>query len=114
MEIELGKNYRTRDGREVRVYSTDNDTSILSVHGAYWTGLLWNICEWLKTGSHFADSQLDLIECRPRIKREVWVNVYRLPGTGDCFESKHDADRYGGNRIACVKLTIDCDEGEGL
>jgi hypothetical protein len=60
----------------------------------------------------------DLIEVKPRIKREVWVNVY--PETShmysyDVYHTKDAADRHGGkDRIACVRIEIDCEEGEGL
>lgn len=51
---------------------------------------------------------------RTRIRREVWVNVY--PGHASMtYDSRDVADRYGGEqRVACVKLVIDCEEGEGL
>jgi len=58
---------------------------------------------------------LDLIEVKPRIQREVWVNVY--PGCVGpfIFDCKEAADAQAGEpRIACVKVIIDCEEGEGL
>jgi hypothetical protein len=53
---------------------------------------------------------------KPRIKREVWVNVYP-DSVGSVCKTREEADRLRPcthNRIACVKLTIDCEEGEGL
>jgi hypothetical protein len=51
---------------------------------------------------------------KPRIKREVWVNVYPHC-IGDGMETKELADMKARlDRIACVKLIIDCEEGEGL
>lgn len=60
----------------------------------------------------------DRIEVKPRIKREVWVNVYRQDD-GYEFATYHDnaidADNESGDAIiARVRLTIDCEEGEGL
>ena len=49
-----------------------------------------------------------------RIQREYWVNVYPKH-IGEQCKSKEIADdvREGGC-IACVKIVIDCEEGEGL
>jgi hypothetical protein len=57
----------------------------------------------------------DLIEVKPRIKREVWVNVHR-DGCLSAWRHKPEPNEFGpdDDRIACVKLTIDCEEGEGL
>ena len=49
-----------------------------------------------------------------RIQREYWINVY--PG-GSIREhgTREKADRdASNNRIACIKITIVCEEGEGL
>jgi len=109
--IDLAKKYRTRDGREVRIYAVDGGGG-MPVHGAVRDGCEWTAYTWLESGEaalHCAS----LIEVKPRIQREVWVNVYRDP-RGGYHESKYEADRYGGNRIACVKLVVDCEEGAGL
>jgi len=44
----------------------------------------------------------------------VWVNVY--PTDVYAYRDKELADfaASSSTRIACVKLTIDCEEGEGL
>jgi hypothetical protein len=62
----------------------------------------------------------DLVNIPQRIQREVWVNVYQL-GFSSSHNRKEDADSYCKTlhdalspRLACVKLTIDCLEGEGL
>ncbi len=117
--IELGKQYKTRDGREVRIYAVDGGGQF-PVHGAVkFSGTAWTPNEWSETGSHLGDpefriSDLDLIEVTPRIQREVWLNVYngRLC-TG--YPSKEESDRASSyDRIACVKVVIDVEEGEGL
>lgn len=120
MKIELGKQYKTRDGREVRIYATDG-TDDFPVHGAVLTAAGWKSAFWAKNGGYTRTgdcSTSDLIEVRPRIKRTVWVNVYRHDDGAE-FVELHDrrdqADGSGGTaRVACVKLTIDCEEGEGL
>jgi hypothetical protein len=115
MTISMDKQYRTRDGREVRIYAVDVDNS-WPVHGARKDGDRWVVFAWKRDGR--ADNQttsLDLIEVKPRIQREYWVNVYSNC-TGVGHETKDSAD-FAANiepRIACVKITIDCEEGEGL
>ncbi len=112
--IELGKQYKTRDGREVRIYAVDGSGS-LPVHGAIKNTYGWEPYQWIKDGrSYLKDGPEDLIEVKPRIQREVWVNVYPW-GVSHAYESKDVADEgKGGDRIACVKVVIDCEEGEGL
>ncbi len=114
--IDPAKKYRTRDGREVRIYAVDGGGEY-PVHGAHYDGVRWSVCAWKKKGRIFDDGEcsLDLIEVRPRIQREVWVNVY--PDGLLCYhDNRIAADRSGKacGRIACVKLGIDCEEGEGL
>lgn len=118
--IELGKQYRTRDGCDVRIYAVDGGGRF-PVHGAVkLNDGTWRQEEWTPTGSyngkkdgHSLPNDLDLIEVKPRIQREVWLNVYHSGQSA--HDTKKDADQYAGrNRIACVKLVIDCEEGEGL
>jgi hypothetical protein len=117
--IDINKKYRTRDGREVRIYATDCGRDGDMVHGAVkkqseW----WEQCSWHKDGRFYGgphSHELDLIEVRPRHKRTVWMNMYGTGTVPETFNSKKDADRasiYG--RIACVKVELDFEEGEGL
>jgi hypothetical protein len=119
--IDPKKQYRTRDGREVRIYATDAGGRF-PVHAAVKRDDEWFQDEWTGTGSyngeregHAIPHNLDLIEVRPRIQREVWVNVY--PEVREClhYDTREEADtEASSDRIACVKLVIDCEEGEGL
>ena len=112
--IDINKKYRTRDGREVRIYATDGRGTI-PVHGAIFSEELgWGFFCWRGDGS-WADNAcgFDLIEVKPRIKRMVWLNVF--PKTIATYFHRLDADTYAGSsRLACVKVEIDCEEGEGL
>lgn len=119
-KIEMSKQYRTRDGREVRIYATDHD-SPHPVVGAIKSMGRWYGQAWNDDGTSGFSRHCDLIEVRPRIKLERWVNVYRSvvhgePYTGGPWLTRGTADyqKDSGERIACVKITIDCDEGEGL
>ena len=113
--IYITKKYRTRDGREVRIYATDG-VGTHTVHGAIKTEQGWRSQLWRDDG-YFVPyaTDNDLIEVRPRIKREVWVNVYRNGVDDELWFTKEVADQQAlTSRIACVRLTIDCEEGEGL
>ena len=114
-KIEMGRVYRTRDGREVRIYATDGGGH-KPIHGAIREGESWVVASWLYDGVAALDCN-SLIEVRPRIKREVWVNVYPEESgmnthAHDCKKAANDCA--GPSRIACVRLTIDCEEGTGL
>ena len=111
--IDKSKSYRTRDGREVRIYATDAGGH-KPIHGAIREGENWVAYTWLYDGVAALDYN-SLIEVKPRIKREVWVNVYPNGVDDELFFTKGTADQQAlPRRIACVKLTIDCEEGEGL
>lgn len=114
--IDKNKTYRTRDGREVRIYAVDGGGGN-PVHGAALESSGWHKMSWRQDGSwcvEYPNHPLDLIEVKPRIKREVWVNVYPS-SEGIPHRSKKSADVEAcEDRIACVRLTIDCAEGEGL
>ena len=117
--IDKNKQYRTRDGREVRIYATDGHPE-LTVHGAVKLEDGWEVCGWRSDGrlGGYTITDSDLIEVRPRIKREVWVNVYRQ-NDGYEFATYHDnaTDAWsesGDAIIARACVPIDCEEGEGL
>ena len=117
--IDISKQYRTRDGRKVRIYATDGGLEHCMTHGAaknksgYWEAASW----YTAHGGYYdcgVDHHYDLIEVRPRHKRTVWVNVY--PNHFTHYETKKQADERSDQsiRIACVKVELDFEEGEGL
>jgi len=111
--IDPKKTYRTRDGREVRIYSIDAGGE-RPVHGATKDREGWCVKSWRADGTYLTHHEsVNLIEVRPRIQREVWVNVY--PTCVFACSTRNHADAIATNdRIACVKLAIDVEEGEGL
>lgn len=120
--IDKSKNYRTRDGREVRIYATDGGANRNAIHGAVrnesgdWVAEQWfHEGMYAQAGSHMKD----LIEVKPRIKRKLWVNLYQGRETGweTIHESRLEADNYPDchkMRIACVEIDLDVEEGQGL
>jgi hypothetical protein len=115
--ISKDKTYRTRDGREVRIYATETGPNNFYVHGAIKKDNGWDVCSWGNNGRRLqCDEHMhDLIEVKPRIKRTVWLNVYRDRVKDGVHERKGEADYHADkNRLACVRVEIDCEEGEGL
>ena len=113
--IDINKKYRTRDGREVRIYATDG-TDDQSIHGAVKDGNGWTIAAWYSDGVHARSNRngpRDLVEVRPRHKRTVWMNVY-ADNTNSVYGTKMRADGDKHLRIACIKVELDFEEGEGL
>ena len=117
--IDISKKYRTRNGREVRIYATDGGAGA-SIHGAIKTKTGWLTTAWGARGNYWCneDHDHDLIEVRPRHKRTVWMNVYDGAKVGGYYEDKSEADERllsaRWPRIACIKVDLDFEEGEGL
>jgi len=112
--IDKNKIYKTRDGREVRIYATDG-IHPHEVHGAIKSTVSdgWIYYAWSADGSHQRDAILSLIEVRPRHKRTVWLNVY--DDLTCSHENRKSADKEASpNRLACIKVELDFEEGEGL
>lgn len=106
--IDINKQYRTRDGREVRLQMTDagGDWPVL---GAVKSGKIWSSWVWASDGaaSQLGRRDADLIEVKPKHVR--WVNFYE----GCHHPSREIADRNAGSaRIACIR--VEFEEGEGL
>ena len=116
--IDINKKYQTRDGREVRIYATDGGGRN-PVHGSIKEEDGWIFQVWPKNGRYFEDDdedyRIDLIEVRPRHKRTVWLNVYSTSRHVEAFVDKLMADKMSASsRIACIKVELDFEEGEGL
>ena len=70
--IDMNKEYRTRGGSEVRIYSTEGG-SIYPIHGAVYVSYdrVWSIASWTSDGRFRVlerDHKLDLIEVKPKVK----------------------------------------------
>jgi hypothetical protein len=113
--IDKSKTYRTRDGREVRIYATDGQEA-WPTHGAVLTEYGWSSECWNKNGSCLTDKPhgKDLIEVRPRQKWAVWMNIYDRTSFTSHFSREQAEVEHDTDRIACIKVELDFEEGEGL
>lgn len=109
--ISKDKTYRTRGGREVRIYATDGGDGT-AIHGSFKEGDRWQIVNWKSDGQfyEFHESHLDLIEVKPRHKRTVWLHVFNTSTVCATEDAYYDIT----NRIACIRVDLDFEEGEGL
>jgi hypothetical protein len=72
--IDINKKYRTRDGREVRIYATDGSEGY-RVHGAVKDSKGWHCMHWKSCGSVCSiQSSTDLVEVV--MLPEYWVVFY--------------------------------------
>lgn len=111
--IDWTKPVRTKDGRAVRVLCTDGPGEYPVV--GFINGIDGPEC-WHADGRYFESfgDDRDLENAPQRIQREYWVNVYDGVAELYTYHSRKEADENAGQRFACVKITIDCEEGEGL
>jgi hypothetical protein len=119
--IDKSKTYRTRDGREVRIYATDGGAGSPIMGAVFYTTpngqSWWESARWTEDGRydyHRRETKTDLIEVRPRHKRTVWLNVYQRHANS--YDTKSIADMMADDvtRIACIKVDLDFEEGDGL
>lgn len=115
----------TRDGRMVVIYRTDAPGHFC-IHGVVMHGDGgWTPATWTSNGSLSPGCTrgLDLVQPEPpRFRHERWVNVWREGGIGDFFDTKQEADEWAlrpdgisdPDRIACIRIVIEGQEGDGL
>lgn len=108
--IDINKKYRTRDGREVRIYAVDGGEP-RPVHGAFKDHDGWVVSHWPQDGIQYFEGPHNLVEVKPRIQRTVWLHIFN---SGNIVASDGPAFCNITHRVACVKVEIDCEEGEGL
>jgi hypothetical protein len=107
--LDWNKPLQTRDGRKARLLG--------KLNGRPDSGYLVAVAD-----EHGVETLLigeEVINVPQRIKREVWLNVYPDRASDNAnvspWRTRELANRYSyDNRIACVKVSIDCAVGEGL
>lgn len=124
MKIDMNKSYRTRDGREVRVLMVDAGgiRPVIAAYKGVDDGLWWP-SYYTESGriNPLGESDMDLIEVKPRIKLERWCLVYTSPFDEGyatlCASSEADARaflRVIQNPVSLTRIEIDVEEGFGL
>jgi hypothetical protein len=117
--ISKDKTYTTLRGMPVRIYATDAG-GLFPVHGAIFNDGIWNGMKWTEEGkthvfnpSCMVNTVDDLAECKPRIKRTVWIDV--MSGyEAVTYVMGHPRHSVLEPPLARVKVEIDVEEGEGL
>jgi len=111
--IDKDKQYKTRDGREVRIYATDG-AGPHPVHGAIREFNGWYNCNWSQYGkySEEPDSPSHIIEVKPRIKIERWALVARDGGYSLWLEKPSKASSV--DAFGLTRISFEVEEGEGL
>jgi len=108
--FEAGKTYKTRDGRDARVYATDGGGA-KSIHGAWKTDAgHWYTAEWYADGSQGVCHEMDLMPP----KRELWVNVFSMTNgktASEGFASRERADYYARS-LRIARIRVEYTEGQ--
>jgi len=112
--IDIAKKYKTRDGRDVVLYTTTRGGS-WPVVGDIVKGSGLRVEVWDKFGQFQPGLQTenDLVEVKPIQVYERWVNIYPS-GKSISWLSRQDADDNGEGRIACIHIKNEFREGDGL
>jgi hypothetical protein len=120
MIVEMTKEYRTRDGHEVRLYAV-NQSGLFPVHGAIRsTSGFWFCTAWTEEGRNRIDCPNhvhDLVEAPARIRTTAWVSVYKVfdKYMFGVYESHKQAQQSSAQDcLAIVNIDIDCEQGEGI
>jgi hypothetical protein len=110
----MDKEYKTREGLEVRVYATDG-AGPYPVQGAIKRSDGWVCATWLSDG-HVRrlgkEDRDDLIEVKPRMKFERWV-VFEPDGGYALWVDKPNL-ALQTNLFALKHISFEVEEGEGL
>ena len=118
-EIMVAGGYcQTAAGRPVRIICTDRKgrigrpiVALVQIDDIDDGETLMHYDEYGIGGEHDDDN---LVPLTRRILQELWINFYSY-GHGGTYGSRIQADENAGpNRLACVKVVIDCEVGEGL
>jgi hypothetical protein len=114
--IDKDKQYKTRDGRDVRIYATDG-CEVFPVHGAIEHDDGWWSFSWANNGSSVnsatsKENPDDLIEVKPRMKFERWVEVERDGSYSLWLDKPSTASSV--DAFAITRISFEVEEGEGL
>ena len=110
-KIDINKKYRTESGLEVVLYTTEGRDKTHPVIGEI---IINSDKSFLNMWTLQGHGECNLVEVKPRIKLTAWANVYPSGDIGT-HRTRDIADSGAlADRVACVQVEIDCEEGEGL
>jgi len=104
----MDKKYKTRGGEGVTLYEV---TPLLIFGRIGPEPESWDVGGCYLRANR---SSKDLVEVKPRVTQKYWANIY--PNEAPSFYlNKTTADCLAGtDRMACVEIEFDFEEGEGL
>ena len=109
--IDINKKYRTKSGREVRIYSIDNEGGF-PVHGAIRQSShnnVWAVSAWTSIGTYWEDSGHadDLVEVKPKVAylKPMFVilsecDSYSFENTGVVLRRDYGVNFIGFNELS--------------
>ncbi len=116
MTIDMAKEYTTRDGLKVKLYSV-YDGGPWPIHGAILKDGVWSVNSWTEDGRYSGENVAhprDLVEVKRTFRFKKWANIYRDGGT-TVYKTRLAADELAhGDRIACIEVEFSGAEGDGL
>lgn len=113
--FDLTKPVQTRDGNSVRILCTDVEDSDFPVVSLVKRGKSEALYRHTLKGSYYRSrpDPNDLVNVPVKHQRTGWINCY--PATLCIHQIKDDADaQRSQDCIACVPITINFEEGDGL
>lgn len=117
MKIEEGKPYMTKNGCRWHAYGFHAGGEY-PIHGAWQDpkNMRWYISAWAADGKNCETQKLDLVPAPREFARERWINVYEWEETMhlDKWRANAAAGSADTKRLACVRVMIECREGDGL
>ena len=116
--IDITKKYKTRDGKEVRIYAI-YENKRHSVHGAVLLEDEWCIHCWTSEGAFSltgTSHNLDLVEVKEKKTIKIGVAVFKDGkfNAFSCESIQMARDLYKGQLRALPMREITYEEGEGL
>ena len=106
--ISKDKQYKTKDGEEVRIYAIDGK-GVFPIHGAVLRNDGWEDQNWKQDGSfNHPASCLDLIEIVPKVKVwvEYWLDERGLFKISKYYSKEEYLSQKAGSPLTHLKLDV--------
>lgn len=115
MTIDFTKPVQTRDGRAVTILTEERAHSTFPVVGLLNDEHIVTFTSEGKFVFNGREHGMYLVNVPVKHVRKVWLNMYPGYSGTVAHETKESADECAPpNRIACVRVTVEFEEGEGL